>query len=179
MLINHDFDIAFSVELNLNPPASLSDIRGHSCKYPFPFELRWRSKSKPAVKKKEKGEKLNIRKKEKEKEIQKTSLQRVSPPSSASLTQTVIKSIVGLRKTMFEPQHFMDLHDNSSLGDPKSWLSGDDNSSPIHRRTQSSLSSASAAGTAANVDRLLFNDLVEIVPLVQSLIVSSFSALFF
>ncbi|KAL6318958.1 hypothetical protein AAG906_001431 [Vitis piasezkii] len=71
---------------------------------------------------------------------------------------------------MFEPQHFMDLHDNSSLGDPKSWLSGDDNSSPIHRRTQSSLSSASAAGTAANVDRLLFNDLVEIVPLVQSLI---------
>ncbi|XP_044476250.1 protein MICROTUBULE BINDING PROTEIN 2C-like [Mangifera indica] len=67
---------------------------------------------------------------------------------------------------MFEPQHFLDLQDNStSFGDPKSWLIGDDNSSPSQHRTQPSLGTANS-----NVDRVLFKDLVEIVPLVQSLI---------
>ena len=93
------------------------------------------------------GKNLNIYKRQNEEgKIQKTNLRRVSPPSFASLTQTVlgtIKFIIGSWRIMFEPQHFMDLHDNSSLGDPKSWLSGDDNSSSIHCRTQSSLSSAS------------------------------------
>ncbi|KAA8541080.1 hypothetical protein F0562_025043 [Nyssa sinensis] len=73
---------------------------------------------------------------------------------------------------MYEPQHFVDLHDNAGFGDPKSWLSGEDHSSsPALHRTQSSLSNATTTtGTAGNVDRVLFKDLVEIVPLVQSLI---------
>ncbi|KAH7528904.1 hypothetical protein FEM48_Zijuj05G0127300 [Ziziphus jujuba var. spinosa] len=75
---------------------------------------------------------------------------------------------------MYEQQHFVDLQDNGSgYGDPNSWLSGESNSSPTHHRTQSSLSAVGAgAGVAtnANLDRVLFNDLVEIVPLVQSLI---------
>ncbi|XP_004299275.1 PREDICTED: uncharacterized protein LOC101304284 [Fragaria vesca subsp. vesca] len=56
-------------------------------------------------------------------------------------------------------QHFLDLQDNPThFGDPK-WES---NSSQL---TQSSSSAANA-----NLDRVLFQDLVEIVPLVQSLI---------
>ncbi|KAL0385246.1 UNVERIFIED_CONTAM: protein MICROTUBULE BINDING PROTEIN 2C, partial [Sesamum radiatum] len=70
---------------------------------------------------------------------------------------------------LYEPQqqHLLDLQDNSGFGsDPKSWLSGDDLS-----RTLSSLSAAAATASATgNVDRVLFNDLVEMVPLVQSLI---------
>ncbi|CAA0832401.1 movement protein binding protein 2C [Striga hermonthica] len=70
---------------------------------------------------------------------------------------------------MYEPkqQNFLDLPENSGFGsDPKSWLSGDDLS-----RTLSSLSAAAAAASSTgNVDRVLFNDLVEMVPLVQSLI---------
>ncbi|XP_021286045.1 uncharacterized protein LOC110417821 isoform X1 [Herrania umbratica] len=73
---------------------------------------------------------------------------------------------------MFEPQHFVDLQDNSGFGDPKSWLSGDnninDNSSPTHHQTQSSLTNS--APSNGNVDRVLYNDLVEMIPLVQSLI---------
>ncbi|CAK7335171.1 unnamed protein product [Dovyalis caffra] len=67
---------------------------------------------------------------------------------------------VGIRPTYREG--------NSNFGDPKSWLSEDNNSnsSPTHLPTQSQLAS-SASG---NVDRVLFNDLVEMVPLVQSLI---------
>ncbi|KAI3463835.1 hypothetical protein Pfo_020498 [Paulownia fortunei] len=66
-----------------------------------------------------------------------------------------------------QQQHLLDLQDNSGFGsDPKSWLSGDD-----LRRTLSSLSAAAATASATgNVDRVLFNDLVEMVPLVQSLI---------
>ncbi|KDP31388.1 hypothetical protein JCGZ_11764 [Jatropha curcas] len=77
---------------------------------------------------------------------------------------------------MYDPQHFVDLQENSNFGDPKSWLSGDDNSSPTLRRTHSQLSvhtstSTSTTGAAGNVDRVLFNNLVEMVPLVESLIV--------
>ncbi|XP_047974523.1 protein MICROTUBULE BINDING PROTEIN 2C [Salvia hispanica] len=66
-----------------------------------------------------------------------------------------------------QPQHLLDLHDTTGFGaDPKSWLSGDDLS-----RTFSSLSAAAAASSATGgVDPVLFNDLVEMVPLVQSLI---------
>lgn len=60
----------------------------------------------------------------------------------------------------------MDLQENPNFGDPKSWLS-DHNSSPTHPRTQSS---SLAPTPSANLDRDLFKDLVEIVPLVQSLI---------
>lgn len=69
-----------------------------------------------------------------------------------------------------QQQHLLDLQDNSGFGsDPKSWLSGDDLS-----RTLSSLSAAAASASASgNVDRALFNDLVEMVPLVQSLIVTA------
>lgn len=65
---------------------------------------------------------------------------------------------------MYEPQHFLELKDNpSNFGDPK-WES---NSSP----TQSSLAHSTTNGNGnGNVDRVLFQDLVEIVPLVQSLI---------
>ncbi|KAM7471214.1 hypothetical protein LguiA_009397 [Lonicera macranthoides] len=54
---------------------------------------------------------------------------------------------------MYEPQHRVDLQDNV------------DPNSPIHRRNQSSLSNATTAG---NVDLTLFNEIYEIVPLVQS-----------
>ncbi|KAK2969722.1 hypothetical protein RJ640_004228 [Escallonia rubra] len=76
---------------------------------------------------------------------------------------------------MYEPQHFVDLQDNAAGGfggDPDSWLSGEDQPpSASIRRTLFSFSAAGGGGGAAgNVDRVLFNDLVEIVPLVQSLI---------
>lgn len=79
---------------------------------------------------------------------------------------------------MFEAQRLMDLQDNPNFGDPKSWLSGDNdnnsininiNSSPTHLPTTHS--SLAPTPTGSNVDRVLFKDLVEIVPLVQSLIV--------
>lgn len=75
---------------------------------------------------------------------------------------------------MFEPQHFVDLQDNSAFGDSKSsWLTGDGNSSPTQRgAAQPSLGYSGA--TNSNVDRDLYKDLVEIVPLVQSLIVCIF-----
>ncbi|XP_052489048.1 protein MICROTUBULE BINDING PROTEIN 2C isoform X2 [Gossypium raimondii] len=72
---------------------------------------------------------------------------------------------------MFEPQRFVNLQENSNFGDPKSWLSGDNrnimngNSSPTHLPTHSSLTYSNA-----NLDRVLYNDLVEMIPLVQSLI---------
>lgn len=65
---------------------------------------------------------------------------------------------------MYEPQHFADLQENSSG-------CGEVLLSPSAHPTQSSLSNAAPS----NVDRVLFNDLVEIVPLVQSLIVTSLS----
>ncbi|XAR51248.1 hypothetical protein NMG60_11005818 [Bertholletia excelsa] len=72
---------------------------------------------------------------------------------------------------MYEPQHFVELQGSAGFGDQKSWLSGEDHSpSAALHRTQSSLSNATASGTSNNVDRVLFKDLVEIVPLVQSLI---------
>lgn len=66
-----------------------------------------------------------------------------------------------------QQQNLLDLQDSSGFGsDAKSWLSGDDLS-----RTLSSLSAAAATASASGtVDRVLFNDLVEMVPLVQSLI---------
>lgn len=53
-------------------------------------------------------------------------------------------------------QHFVDLQENSELGESNSWLS---------------VKEQSGAAPNTNLDRVLFNDLVEIVPLVQSLIV--------
>jgi hypothetical protein len=80
---------------------------------------------------------------------------------------------------MYEAQRFVDSQENANFGDPKSWLSGEDhNSSPTHRLTQSSLVNSTAtapAGPNGSLDRVLFQDLVEIVPLVQSLIVNSLS----
>lgn len=54
-------------------------------------------------------------------------------------------------------QHFVDLQENSELGESNSWLS---------------VKEQSGAAPNTNLDRVLFNDLVEIVPLVQSLIVN-------
>lgn len=73
---------------------------------------------------------------------------------------------------MFDPQHFMDLQENSNFGDQNAWLSGDVDSASTHSRLQSSLANLAAANSAAgsNVDRALYNDLVEMIPLVQSLI---------
>ncbi|KAH1089089.1 hypothetical protein J1N35_016346 [Gossypium stocksii] len=66
---------------------------------------------------------------------------------------------------MFEPQHLLDLQENSGFG---TWLSGDNsNSSPTHRRVDSSL----VHSAPGDVDRVLYKDLVEMIPLVQSLIV--------
>ncbi|KAL2338241.1 hypothetical protein Fmac_012687 [Flemingia macrophylla] len=52
-------------------------------------------------------------------------------------------------------QHFVDLQENSELGDANSWLSAKEHS---------------AVAPNTNLDRVLYNDLVEMVPLVQSLI---------
>ncbi|KAJ7978778.1 Movement protein binding protein 2C [Quillaja saponaria] len=72
---------------------------------------------------------------------------------------------------MYEAQDFVDLRENSNFGDPNSWLSAEDNSSPTQLRTHSSITNAiTDPGTKGNLDRDLFKDLVEIVPLVQSLI---------
>lgn len=88
---------------------------------------------------------------------------------------------------MYEPQHLFDLQDNlgNSGTDPKSWLSGadDDNlhtaSSPsMLQRSHSSLSNASASASG-NVDQLLYKEFAEILPLIQSLIVSSILAVYF
>ncbi|XVE56763.1 hypothetical protein DITRI_Ditri04bG0036900 [Diplodiscus trichospermus] len=69
---------------------------------------------------------------------------------------------------MFDPQHLLDLQDNSGF-DSKSWLSEDNsNSFSTHHSTQSSL--GHTASSNGNVDRVLYNDLVEMIPLVQSLI---------
>ncbi|XWS51265.1 hypothetical protein CRYUN_Cryun12cG0161900 [Craigia yunnanensis] len=60
------------------------------------------------------------------------------------------------------------LQDNLGFGEPKSWLSEhNNNSSPTHR-TQSSLNHPSSS--SGNMDRVLYNDLVDMIPLVQSLI---------
>ncbi|TXG51657.1 hypothetical protein EZV62_024181 [Acer yangbiense] len=64
---------------------------------------------------------------------------------------------------MFEAQQLVDLQDNSA-----SWLSAEDNSSPTHRRIPPSLANSGTANS--NVDRVLFNDLVQMVPLIESLI---------
>lgn len=77
------------------------------------------------------------------------------------------------KKKMYDgQQHFVDLQENSSTyGDPNSWLSGGDsipNSSPTHSQSHPSLGGPTHN---PNLDRVLFKDLVEIVPLVQSLIV--------
>ncbi|GLT50594.1 hypothetical protein SLA2020_240710 [Shorea laevis] len=69
---------------------------------------------------------------------------------------------------MFEPQHFVDLQENSGFEDQNSWLSRKVDLSPTNRRIQSSLSNSAAND---NVGRILYNDLVEMIPLVQSLIV--------
>ncbi|KAJ7942174.1 movement protein binding protein 2C [Quillaja saponaria] len=80
---------------------------------------------------------------------------------------------------MYEAQDFVDLRENSNFGDPNSWLSAEDNSSPTQLRTHSSITNAiTDPGTKGNLDRDLFKDLVEIVPLVQSLIVFSFGFAF-
>lgn len=74
---------------------------------------------------------------------------------------------------MYESQqHFVDLDDSAAAN---SWLAaGQDRSvdSPLLRRTHDPFSATGAAAPSSNLDRNLFNDLVEIVPLVQSLIVS-------
>lgn len=79
---------------------------------------------------------------------------------------------------MYDPQHLVDPHDAGSgrFGgdgtDPQSWLSGGVPSPPPTsppRRADSSFSAASVAA-AANVDPSIFNELVEMVPLVLSLI---------
>ncbi|KAI3820911.1 hypothetical protein L1987_08464 [Smallanthus sonchifolius] len=73
-------------------------------------------------------------------------------------------------------QHFDLEQENAALsfggGEQTSWLSGEDPrpSSPSHRRNLSAFSNSTANPAASNVDRLLYNDLVQIVPLVQSLI---------
>ncbi|XP_010260997.1 PREDICTED: uncharacterized protein LOC104599939 [Nelumbo nucifera] len=67
---------------------------------------------------------------------------------------------------MFEHQHFVDLQER--FGDSKSWLSGEDHSSPLlSQRVNSSL--ANGNGSNSNVDRVLYKNLVEMVPLVESL----------
>lgn len=57
-------------------------------------------------------------------------------------------------------QHYVDLQENSELAETNSWLSSKEHTL------------ASGAAPNTNLDRVLFNDLVDIVPLVQSLIVS-------
>ncbi|OVA04885.1 hypothetical protein BVC80_1215g16 [Macleaya cordata] len=71
---------------------------------------------------------------------------------------------------MFEQQqHFVDLHEN---GDPKSWLSGEDLSSPTRQRPPSfsvSNGNGNGNGNGSNFDKVLYKNLVEMVPLIESL----------
>ncbi|KAL5725757.1 hypothetical protein ACHQM5_008867 [Ranunculus cassubicifolius] len=62
---------------------------------------------------------------------------------------------------MFEKQNFFDLHsdNDSTYGDPKSWLSGEDNNNSSSQQSHSS----------SNFDRVLYKNLIEVVPLVESL----------
>ncbi|MED6208977.1 hypothetical protein PIB30_050147 [Stylosanthes scabra] len=72
---------------------------------------------------------------------------------------------------MYEGQRFVDMQANSDFGDPNSWLSAQDGSSSDLVSSAAAVAAAAAAsGGGGNLDRVLFNDLVEIVPLVQSLI---------
>lgn len=76
---------------------------------------------------------------------------------------------------MYESQQqFVDLDDSAAA---RSWFAGGEDrsvDSPLLRRTDESFSSA----PPSNLDRNLFNDLVEIVPLVQSLIVSNYPLIY-
>lgn len=67
---------------------------------------------------------------------------------------------------MFEQQHFVDLQDNNGSshggGDPKSWLSGEAQSSSPNQKPPTS-------GNGSNFDKVLYKNLVEMVPLVESL----------
>ncbi|MCL7039375.1 hypothetical protein MKW94_028733 [Papaver nudicaule] len=65
-----------------------------------------------------------------------------------------------------QQQHFVDLQDNNGSshgGDPKSWLSGgeDQSSSPNQK--------PHPTGNGSNFDKVLYKNLVEMVPLVESL----------
>ncbi|KAG9448550.1 hypothetical protein H6P81_008515 [Aristolochia fimbriata] len=65
---------------------------------------------------------------------------------------------------MLEQQHFLDLdQENGDLEDPISWLSEQHHHSPAHP-----ISSNAPAGNGS-VDRVLYKNLVEMVPLVESL----------
>ncbi|XP_068638203.1 protein MICROTUBULE BINDING PROTEIN 2C-like isoform X2 [Aristolochia californica] len=64
---------------------------------------------------------------------------------------------------MLDQQHFLDLgHENGDL-DPRSWLSEQ------HHHSSSHPISSNAPPNDGNVDRVLFKNLVEMVPLVESL----------
>ncbi|KAK9095245.1 hypothetical protein Scep_026714 [Stephania cephalantha] len=76
---------------------------------------------------------------------------------------------------MFEQQQqFIDLHDKGSF-DPKLWLSGSDLSSPPHSSSSSSHPhlpgpiGPNGSGSNNKFDKVLYKNLVEMVPLVQSL----------
>ena len=70
---------------------------------------------------------------------------------------------------MYEAQHFVDLQNNNAGGgyggDPKSWLQD-------HHHSSNTLHQTLSTGTSGNVDPVLYNNLVQMVPLVQSLIVT-------
>ncbi|KAF6140048.1 hypothetical protein GIB67_001789 [Kingdonia uniflora] len=70
--------------------------------------------------------------------------------------------------SLFEEQHFINLDDNGSYGDPKSWLSREDPSSPLPPQSQRPLNSVSS-GNVSGFDKVLYKNLVEMVPLVESL----------
>ncbi|OAY31160.1 protein MICROTUBULE BINDING PROTEIN 2C isoform X2 [Manihot esculenta] len=96
-------------------------------------------------------------------------------PSAVQSVYLLIVAKESNPETMDDSQHFVDLQENSNFGDHKSWLSGDDNFSPALRRVQSQLSAltstpASITGASGNVDRVLFDNLVDLFPLVESLI---------
>ncbi|KAK9144556.1 hypothetical protein Sjap_004459 [Stephania japonica] len=76
---------------------------------------------------------------------------------------------------MFEQQQqFIDLHDKGSF-DPKLWLSGSELSSPPHSSSSSSHLhlpgpiGSNGSGSNNKFDKVLYKNLVEMVPLVQSL----------
>lgn len=73
---------------------------------------------------------------------------------------------------MYDPQYMRDLPENNAgvgTTDSQPWISGGDHPASFLERTLSSVSSASAAG---NVDRVLYKEMIEIVPLIHSFIVS-------
>ncbi|PIA63266.1 hypothetical protein AQUCO_00200945v1 [Aquilegia coerulea] len=73
---------------------------------------------------------------------------------------------------MYEQQNFFDLQENESFNDPKSWLSGAEEEEHFSSKSSQQPFSSSYSNVnngSSNFDKVLYKNLVEMVPLVESL----------